>query len=50
MSIARSQIYLWSAEAVLSNFFLASEAENFNPPSKIAFPYPVNYLVNEPDH
>ena len=28
---------LWTAEAMLSKFFLASEAENLNPPSKIAF-------------
>ena len=31
----------WSAEAVMSNFFLVSEAAKMNPPSKIAFLTPV---------
>ena len=39
-----------SDEAVLSNFFLVSEAENLNPTSKIAFPDPILSLVNETDH
>ena len=33
----RSPIPPQSVEAVLSNFFLVSEAENLNPPSKLAF-------------
>ena len=33
----RSPVAPWSAESVLLKFFLASEAANFNPPSKIAF-------------
>ena len=39
-----------SSESEMSNFFLASEAENLNPPSKIAFPDPVPYSVHEPAH
>ena len=38
---------LWNSEAVLSKFFPASEAENLNPPSKIAFLDPVPSSVNE---
>ena len=40
----------WSAEALLSNFSLASEASNLNPPSKIAFPVTFTSSLNEPDH
>ena len=43
----RSPIAPPSTEAVLSNLFLDSEAENLNPPSKIAFPGTVPYSVNE---
>ena len=43
-----SLIAPWSTESVLLNFFLSSEAENLNPPSKIAFPYPFPYPLNEP--
>ena len=32
---------------MLLNFFLASEAANFNPPPKIAFPDPVTSSVHE---
>ena len=39
---------LWTSEAVLLNFLLASEAENFNTPSNIAFTYIVHYSLNEP--
>ena len=39
---------IWTAEAVMSNFFLASEVANLNTPSNIAFPDPVTYSVNEP--
>ena len=39
-----------SAEDVLSNLLLASDAANFNPPSKISFPDPVPSSVNEPYH
>ena len=38
LTIHRSPIAFWSDEAVLLNFFHASESENLNPPSKIAFP------------
>ena len=33
--------YLWNAEAVLLNLFLASEAANLKPPSKIDFLAPI---------
>ena len=36
--------------SVLLNLFLASEAADLNPPSKIAFPNPVTSSVNEPAH
>ena len=41
------QISPWSSEAVMSNFLLASEDSNLNPPSKIAFTAPITYSVNE---
>ena len=43
-----SPIYPWSAESVLSKFYLASEDADLNPPSKISFPDTVPYSVNEP--
>ena len=45
-----SPIAPWSAEAVLSNLFLASEAENLNLPSKIAFTSPIPSSVIEFSH
>ena len=42
-----SKIAPWSSEALMSNFFLALEAKNFNPHSKIAFPDPIPYSVND---
>ena len=38
---------LWTAEAVLSDFLLASEAKKLNAPSKIAFPTTVPSSVHE---
>ena len=38
---------LCTAEYILSNFFLDSEASNLNPPSKISFPATFPYPVNE---
>ena len=45
-----SLIAPWSAEAVILNFFLASEATNVNTNSNIAFPDHVLFSVNEPSH
>ena len=39
---------LWSAESELLNFYLASEAANLDPPSKVSFHDPVTSSVHEP--
>ena len=43
-----SPIAPWSDKSVLSNVFLASEAEKSNPTSNIAFPDPVTSSRNQP--
>ena len=37
-----------SAQSIMSEFFLDLEATNLKPPSKIAFPAPIPYSINEP--